>query len=337
MPVSIYDIARELNVSAMTVSRVLSQSANAPVAAATRDRIVKAASEMGYRPNRNARALGSARTNTIALWIDHLHSSVYLQIVDACRKEVQRAGLELAICEMSWHFCRPGHRQFEWMVDGIIAVDPPEPVELAVYLAEAPTARPIPRVHLGSGLPVLWKGDYVRVDLQEGTRAAVSHLLRAGCQRIAYSVPLGLDHPGCGNYEAYTQSILEAGLQPEYLVQRDLRMPAARQATRDYIQAHGKPDGLFCHFDELAIAGFRALRDLDLRVPEDVLVIGCEGNEFMEYFDPPLSTIAMPIEEMCQRAWSLLQARIAEPDAPPEGVLLPYEFCERLSSRRPQV
>lgn len=335
MSVSIYDIARELNLSAMTVSRVLSQPARGPVAPATRERVLKAASEMGYRPNRNARALGSARTHTIALWIDHLHSSVYSQIVDACRKVVQCAGLELAVCEMNWHFCKPGHRQFEWMVDGIIAVDPPGPSELVVYLAEAPMARPLPRVHLGSGLPVIWNGDYVRVDLQEGTRAAVTHLLQAGCRRIAYSVPAGLDRPGCGNYDAYTRMVLQAGLQPEYIVQRDLHMPAVRQATADHIRAHGKPDGIFCQYDELAIAGFRALRDLDLRIPDDVLIIGCEGNEFMEYFDPPLSTIAMPIEEMCRQAWSLLQRRMAEPDASPEGVLLPYEFCERLSSRLP--
>jgi DNA-binding LacI/PurR family transcriptional regulator len=332
MAVSIHDIARELNLSAMTVSRVLGQSARGYVAPATRERVLKAAREMGYRSNRNAQALASGRTHTIALWIDHLHSSVYSQIADACRAEVQRTGQELTVCEMNWHFTEPGHRQLEWMVDGIIAVDPPVASAMAVYLADA-VAEALPRVQLGSGLSVSWEGDYVRTDLQDGTRAAIEHLLRAGCRRIAYSVPAGIDQPGRGNFDAYAGTMRAAGLQPECIVQRDLRMPAVRQATADHIRAHGKPDGLFCHFDELAIAGFRALRDLGLRVPDDVLVIGCEGNEFMDYFDPPLSTIAMPIKEMCQRAWQLLQKRIAAPDAPPDGVTLPYEFRDRPSSR----
>jgi LacI family transcriptional regulator len=336
MAVSIHDIARELNLSAMTVSRVLGQSTRGYVAPATRERVLKAAREMGYRSNRNARALASGRTNTIALWIDHLHSSVYSQIADACRAEVQETGQELTVCEMNWHFSRPGYRRLEWMVDGIIAVDPPEASALAVYLDDA-LAPALPRVHLGSGLSVLWEGDYVQTDLQNGTRAAVEHLLRTGCRRIAYSVPAGIDRPGQGNFDAYTETVRRTGLQPEYIVQRDLRMPAVRQATADHIRAHGKPDGLFCHYDELAIAGFRALRDLGLRVPDDVLIIGCEGNEFMDYFDPPLSTIAMPIKEMCQRAWHLLQRRIAEPDAPPDGVTLPYEFRDRPSSRPPDV
>jgi LacI family transcriptional regulator len=336
MAVSIYDIARELNLSAMTVSRVLGQSTRGYVAPATRERVMKAASEMGYRLNRNARALASGRTYTIALWIDHLRSSVYSQIVDACRAEVQGMGQELIVCEMNWHFSKPGHRRLEWMVDGIIAVDPPVASDLAVYLADA-LMESLPRVQLGSGLPVIWEGDYVRTDLQDGTRAAIEHLLRAGCQRIAYSVPAGIDQPGLGSFDAYAETVRRAGLQPEVIVQCDHRMPAVRQATADYIRAHGKPDGLFCHYDELAIAGFRALRDLGLRVPDDVLIIGCEGNEFMDYFDPPLSTIAMPIKEMCQRAWQLLQRRIAEPDAPPEAVTLPYKFHDHPSSRRPGV
>lgn len=336
MPVSIYDIARELNLSAMTVSRVLNQPERASVAAATRERVLKAASEMGYRPNRSARALVSRRTNMIALWIDHTHSSVYSQIADACRAQVQQAGLELTVCEMGWHFSRPDQRRFDWGVDGVIAVDPPSTQELASYLDD-PSHLSIPRVNIGSAVSVAWEGDSVRVDLQEGTAAAVSHLIHSGCRRIAYSVPAGIDRPGRGNYDAYTETMRQSGLLPEYLIHDDLHMPAVRERTVDYIQRHGRPDGIFCQYDELAIAGYRALRDLDLRIPEDVLIIGCEGNEFMDYFDPPLSTIAMPIEDMCHHAWELLQQRMANGSRPVEGITLPYEFHHRLSSQAPQL
>jgi LacI family transcriptional regulator len=289
---------------------------------------------MGYRPNRSAKALVSRRTHTIALWIDHVHSSVYSQIADGCRLEIQRAGLEINLRELGWHFSSPGHHvPFEWMVDGIIAVDPPGPERLAGFLADEPQRR-IPRVHLGSATTVAWEGDFVRVDLQEGTRAAVAHLIREGCRRVAYAVPAGHDQTGFGHFDAYTEIVRGAGLTPEYIVHADWRMPTVRETVRQYVRAHGRPDGIFCHFDEMAIATYRGLRDLSLRIPEDVLIVGCEGNEFLEYFDPALSTVAMPIREMCRAAWRLLERRIAEPTAPAEGILLPYEFCRRASSQR---
>lgn len=332
MSVTIHDIAKELNLSAMTISRVLNRQEQSSVAPATRDRVMKKAVEMGYRPNRNAKALVSRRPQMIAIWIDHLRSSVYSQIADACREEIQRAGLQSEICEMNWHFAEPGSRgQFEWMVDGILAVDPPP--DLGALFPDAPLDK-IPRVNLGSGIPVMWPGDYVRVDLQEGTQAAVKHLLDQGCRRIAYVVPAGIDRPGTGNFDAFTATVRAAGLEPEYIVMHDRRLPAVRRSVGEHIRNFGKPDGIYCHYDELAIATFRALRDVDLRIPDDILLIGCEGNEFMEYFDPPISTIAMPAKELAGIAWRLLQRRIDQPDAAPEAVILPYEFQARRSSCR---
>ncbi|BDI32051.1 LacI family transcriptional regulator [Capsulimonas corticalis] len=336
MAVTIHDIARELDLSAMTVSRVLNRPESSSIAPATKERVLKAAASMGYRPNRHAKALVTKRLNTVALWIDHLHSSVYSQIAHACREEIQRAGLQLEICEMDWHFGKPeSQRRFEWMVDGVIAVDPPEASALAALMANAPLDH-IPRVNLGSAVSVAWEGDYVRVDLQLGARVAIEHLLGQGCRRIAYVVPAGLDRSGVGNYDAYTDTMRAAGKVPEYIVLEDLSLPAVRDAARRYVQGHGQPDGVFCHYDELTIAVFRALRDLNLRVPQDVLIVGCEGNEFMEYFDPPLSTVAMPARELVRIAWELLQNRMEHPEAEPKGVLVPHQFHLRQSAIAPR-
>lgn len=334
MAVRIQDIARALNLSAMTVSRVLNQPEGVSVASDTRARVLQAAAGMGYRPNRHARALATGRTHTIALWISHLHSSVYTQIARSCREEIERAGLQAAICEMHWHFPAPGaHPRFDWQVDGILAVDPPSPDALAELLDDAVLSR-IPRVNLGSARTVEWSGDSVRVDLGRGTREAVAHLVRAGCHRIAYSLPQGGDAPGSGNYEAYLDVLQEAGLPPEPIFHARWTMESVRADIRAHVAALGPPGGLYCHNDELAIAAFRALRDMGLRIPADVLLIGCEGNEFMDYFDPPLSTVSLPVEAMCHAAWGLLHQRLQSPDAPPQRVLLPHKFLQRESSAR---
>ncbi len=336
MPASIYDIARSLNLSAMTVSRALNQNDKSYVSPETRRRVMQAARELGYTPNRNARALVTKRTNSISVWIDHLHSSVYAQIAEACRSQIQSAGYDVTICEMGWHFQEPSkYHRAEWAVDGVIAVDPPDEADLAEYLKLLP-GKPSQRVNIGSGHAVVWSGDYVKVDLQKGTRAAVEHLIAQGCRRIAYAAPSWIDRPGLGNFDAFTDTMLANKLQPEYIPHGNWSLPGIRETTRSYIASNGAPDGIFCHYDEIAIASFRAIRDLNLNIPHDVMIIGCEGNEFMAYFDPPLSTIAMPVEEMCNHAWKLLQRRMLDPVAPSEVVTLSYEFQRRESSDRPE-
>ncbi len=235
---------------------------------------------------------------------------------------------------MGWHFQEPAkYHRAEWAVDGVIAVDPPSEPELNEYLNLLP-AKPLLRVNIGSGHGVVWSGDYVRVDLQSGTRAAVKHLIDSGCRRIAYATPSWVNRAGLGNFSDFTDTVAAAGLIPEYIHHSDWSLPGIRASTRDYIASHGAPDGIYCHYDEIAIASFRAIRDLDLKIPEDVMIIGCEGNEFMAYFDPPLSTIAIPVNEMCTKAWQLLQRRMADVHAPAEALMLSYEFYNRESSTR---
>jgi DNA-binding LacI/PurR family transcriptional regulator len=335
--VTIYDLSRSLNLSAMTISRVLNKRNAASVAPATRERVEQAARDMGYRPNRAARALVTGRTNTIAIWISHLKSSIYTQIVAACRTAIQTSGMEISVVEMDWHFPAPNsHRRIPWPVDGIIAVDPPDP-ELLLKLLDPGPWQKAPRVHIGSGDPVVWGGDFARIDMAAGARAAVEHLVEIGCQRIAYAAPTFLARPGGGHYDAYMERLEAAGLRPELILHDAWDMPSVRQTVREYVQTHSHPDGIFCHHDEMAIAVFRGLRDLGLHIPEDVAIIGCEGNEFLDYFDPPISTVAMPIDDLARTGWNLLQQRIDHPDltsTAPQQITLPFELRIRASALR---
>ncbi len=332
MAVTIRDIARELNLSPMTVSRALAPGEGASVRPRTRQLVEETALRLGYQPNRSARALASGRSFVVGLWISHLHSSVYSQIVKACQSAIQNSGLQLSVSEMDWHFYSDdAHRQFQWPVDGVLAVDPPPLSEMEKLLGPTPW-QDIPRVHLGSGQNVPWEGDHVFVDLGAGTRAAIEHLLRVGRRRIAYLVPPASDQAGQCHFDAYLETLKRAGLPPRCIVAPSWELHAARVAVAESIGVKGPLDAIYCHHDEFAIAAFRAVRDLNLRVPNDVAVIGCEGNAFLEYFDPPLATIAMPIEAMCARAVHLLQGRIQNPNCAPQSLTLPFNFLQRPSA-----
>jgi LacI family transcriptional regulator len=133
-------------------------------------------------------------------------------------------------------------------------------------------------------------------------------------------------------FETYTAVVQESGRAPEVIAFPSACRAGARQALTDYVGAHGRPDGLLCQNDDMAVGAFRALRDLGLRVPEDVRLIGCDGIDETEYFDPPLSTIQQPIDQMCSLAWEFLERRLAEPSLAPQQVSLTTHLLVRGSS-----
>ena len=97
---------------------------------------------------------------------------------------------------------------------------------------------------------------------------------------------------------------------------------AAYEAMRKYLQGHYTAnlpiDALFCYNDYAAIGAGRALREAKFRIPEDVLIVGCDDIEDGAYLDWPLHTIALPIPQMCATAWQFFHTRFHQPQHPPQ-------------------
>ncbi|HQK93448.1 MAG TPA: substrate-binding domain-containing protein, partial [Armatimonadota bacterium] len=134
---------------------------------------------------------------------------------------------------------------------------------------------------------------------------------------------------------AYESTMAAAGLEPELVV-----FPkGTRRGAREAFLAHAAerrrlPDGLFCCNDVTALGVYRALRDLGVRIPEDVALVGCDGTDETQYVDRPISTIVMPVAQMCEQGIGFLQRRIDQPDLPLQGAELTASLCIRESSRR---
>lgn len=134
--------------------------------------------------------------------------------------------------------------------------------------------------------------------------------------------------PGCET------ALAQTGREPEYILAPDDTRRSVGGVLKDYIARRGAPDGLFCFNDDMAIGAFRALRDLGLRIPDDVALVGCDGIEDAAYLDPPLTTIVQPLEEMCATAWQFLERRLLQPLLPLQQVTLEPSLEIRGSSRR---
>ncbi len=108
----------------------------------------------------------------------------------------------------------------------------------------------------------------------------------------------------------------------------------AREIVHDYVAQHGCPNAIFCFNDERAIAALDALRDLNYRVPQDVLLIGQDGIDETAFHSPRLSTIQYPIEKVARLAWRFLQRRLEHPDVPLQSATLAAPLLWRESSAR---
>lgn len=320
-------IARKLGVSRQLVAFAL--SGYPQVSQKSRERILAAAQEMGYRPNPHARALRRQRSGIIALIIPNQISTHYSHVARELNRLVRRERQELIITEMDAAEARQTLSHVP--VDGVIAVDIPSQ---AVTHRQLLAARAIPLVSMGAACS--GETDSVLVDLEAGTRQVMAHLLRAGYRRIAHATFVHEQPPAAGRWQGYQQAMVEAGLTPEFIyypLTKQLR-PVTRQFVQDYIQQHGRPEAIFCHSDDAALGVYRGLCDLKLRVPQDVALVGCDGIEDTEYLECPLTTLVQPVEEMCAAAWKFLGDRLAQPDLPKQSLVLQPRLEIRQSSTR---
>lgn len=318
------DMARRLGVSQALVARALRE--DPAVAVRTRKRVQALARRLGYRPNITARALRTGRTGLVGLWIARAYGSYSARIIFALERLLRPSGYDLVITDPG-PYGDPAREasRVRLAVDGVIVVDAPWQVEA---LARPGVPAP-PCVSMGS--LVSYRTDVVQVDLEYGARQALAHLRAVGRTRVAYMTP---EHPLRAR-EPRFQAFRRA-----YPRGRVIRLAEpTRAAAWAALRALGRNgigfDGLLCHNDDYALGALRGLRDLGMAVPEQVAVVGCDGVEDTDYLDCALTTIALPVERMCEQAWTFLSGRLAGTRAAPRRRILMPELVVRASTRGP--
>jgi LacI family transcriptional regulator len=302
------------------------------VGKASRARILAAASEMGYRPNPHARALKRGRTGIIGLWIPDQISSHYTHVTRELSQLAKKAGNELVISEIGGG---TGEQVLSNVpVDAVFAVDAPHAVHNHLRSA---FGRSTPVICLGAA--PCEKADCVQVDLGKGTRLVMENLLRSGLRRIVHATFVRRDAPSAERRTTYVKVMRRAGLKPEFLyysLSLDQR-PMVRRLIKRFIRAHGCPEAVFCHSDDVALGIYRGLCDLEIPVPEKVALVGCDGIQDTEYLECPLTTLVQPVAEMCGLAWKFLVRRLQNPRLARQRAVLTAALVIRESTRRSPV
>lgn len=310
MSVTIVDIAKHLGVAHSTVSRVLNNRGNNYISEGTRQRVMQAAEELGYQPNRLAKALVTGRSNMVALWMDAPYRPFYSEYGCHFQSAAEADQYKIVTNKYSATDRPISLKDLQlWPEDGLILVQDERIVDIP---AKAEKMHPIVSV---GGYDVE-DVDCVYVDLRSAQEQVMAHLLSQGCKRIACIFSQGYDVDVSARAGAYKDLMLRNGLKPEFIFTHGYAYKDARQAFPSHIKEHGCPEAIFCFNDEMALVAHAVLYDLGYRVPDDVLLVGCDGIEAGEYMRPRLTTIPTPLAEICSKAWEFLKNRMENPEMP---------------------
>ena len=321
-------IASKLGVSRQLVTFAL--AGYPQVAKESRERIVAAALEMGYRPNPHARALRFKKTGIIALWTPDQISTHYTHVARELSRLVKASGHELIISEVGVSDMKQIWSHVP--VDGIVAVDASRAVQTEL---EALATKSVPLVSLGTYCAD--GTDHVQVDLEAGTTEVMAHLIGSGFRRIAHATFVRRNLVGESRRLGYVQAMKNAKLKTEFIYYplTEQQRPVTRQLIQDYVRDHGRPEAIFCHSDDAALGIYRGLCDSGISVPEEIALVGCDGIEDTEYLECPLTTLVQPVADMCATAWGFLQRRLEDRNRPAQRAVLSPRLAIRESSNRP--
>ncbi len=334
MRVTIKQIAQELGISHSTVSRVLNDKQTAMVSETTRHRIMQMASTMGYRPSRIAQALQGKSTQLIGVLVPDREDYFFQTVIKNLRETLEESEYELMVFASASHnIPSTWQRLLQWDMDGIFVFDYMFYVDGLWEALTKHTGSISPIVGLFSNLTQL--KDYVTVDFRSALEELLEHLLAMGCTHLGYVGFSDNFDPSEQRYEVFAQFVKKHGLeQSNIAMQTGLGlMESARHAISNWVADGRKiPQALFCQNDEIALGAYRALHQAGVQVPGEVAVAGCDNLPYMAYLETPLTSLALPVQDVCRQGWSILQKRMAEPLAPPMQIVLDVHLILREST-----
>ena len=336
MRVTIKQIAQELGISHSTVSRVLNDKQSHLVSSTTRERIMEQAKRLGYRPNRLAQALQGAHTNLIGVVVPDEEDYFFQRVLKSLRHTVEGSDYELIVfASSSAQILRKWHRLLEWDLDGVFAFD---------YMFYVDGLRQALTHHTGYIPPVVGLfsqhtqlQDYVTHDFRPALLQLLEQMRREGCRRFGYMGPASSFQAGEQRYAVFSEYVGAQGLaQCDLPLERSgSLLEAGRECVRRWLGGgQSVPEALFCQNDEIALGAYRGLWEEGIGVPGEVLLAGCDDIPYVSYLETPLTSLYLPVEEVCREGWRLLQERMAQPEGPPLRVVLPAELRLRASSQR---
>jgi len=313
---TISDVARSAGVSTTAVSRWLNGSIRLP--AATGERIRAAVSQLGYLPHAQARRLSRGKAEAIGVIVPDIANPFFALLAGEAERTAVAAGYDVVI----WSSRNRIERELACLdrlsagyVDGILFITNHED-----------DGRLAPRIRAAAGKVVIIDEDVpqteapkIFVDNDEGGYLATRHLIEHGHRRIAHIGGPGGVMSAIERARGWRRALEESdiALPADWRICSEYEIEPARGASARLLSLSPRPTAVFAGSDAIALGFMRAARERGVRIPEDISLVGFDGMPINELLNPPLTSIAQPIESLGQLGAERLIAIIAGADAAP--------------------
>lgn len=323
------DVAKHANVSTATVSRCI----NTPdqVRQLTRERVEAAIAELGYTPHFGGMALASNRTNTIGAVIPTMENAIFARGLQVLQEELSAAGVTLLVAT-SQYDSEQEARQIQALVsrgvDGIVLIGDARSESVYDFL----NGRNIPFV-------LMWthKNDpqhcYVGFDNKLAAESIAKHVISLGHKRIGMISGITADNDRARARVQGVKDVLKQNgitLETPYLMETHYSLEHGKEATFKLLTLPDRPTAVFFGNDVQAAGALQATKELNLKVPEDVSIIGFDDIDLASAVEPPLTTVHVPHRRMGREAARIIM-RMAREKVPGQSVILKTDIVERRS------
>lgn len=334
MAVRLKDIAQDLGLSVVTISKVLRNHPD--IAEETRRRVLKRVRELDYQPNLMARSLVTGRSYLIGLVVPSLMHPFFAEVARSLSSVIGRSGYSLILSSSEEHSeleARELQQLTARRLDAlVIASSGTERTQFARLESHG-----MPYVLIDREIPGL-VANFVGVDDEAAGRIATEHLIEQGYRRIAH-IRGRENSTGIRRFEGYRQALLSAGLEyseARVVARSTVDIDSVRlgaEAMRILLRRRPRPDAVFAYNDPLAIGAMDAILDAGLRIPQDVAIVGCGNLYYNRSLRVPLSSIDQRSSIIGERTAKILLRAIESKTQPrPVSVILDPSLIIRESS-----
>jgi LacI family transcriptional regulator len=296
--ITIHDIARELNISASTVSRALNNHPR--ISKATREAVQQMALKYNYQPNVMASSLRKGRSKTVGVIVPRINRNFFGNVIGGMEEILTSAGYHMIICQTLEKV------ENEMLALRTLINARVDAIMLSISMGTKDHEHI--RIIVDKGIRVLFfdriceeiETDSVVVDDKLGAYRSVKHLLDQGYRHITHIA--GADHINIyrARREGYLKAMAEAGIDvPGPWIMEELLIPeGGKNAFRRGLKLSPRPEAYFCAGDFAALGVLLAAREHGLRVPEDLGITGFANEPFTEFTEPSMTTVDQRAGEM---------------------------------------
>lgn len=289
--VTIYDISEKLNVSAATVSRALND--NPKISLKTRELVMETAKEMNYQQNQLAQALKSGKSHNVGIIVPFINRTFFSSVIRGIEEELTPQGYHVIICQT--------HENVDNEIEQIntllnMQID-------GIFMSVSKTTKNTDHIKkvLDESTPLVFFDrekeivgvSSVTIDDFKGGYLATEHLILQGCKRISH-------FPGDLNLEIYQNrykgylAALKAHnikFNPDYIIETKSKVESGTSAASKLWELDEKPDAIFSASDYTALGAIQELKRRQIRIPQEVCVVGFSNEPFTKYMEMPITSV----------------------------------------------